>query len=384
MSAPAPGARALQRHLRRHRTRMPRAFRASLAVGLGLVAAYALVQLALQATDPALARGLLRLFLLTVVAGREPALFDAYQAEPPVPLAWASAMALLDDWATLFLAAPLAWLLVDRLRRVPALDALLRSFEHALNAHRAAVDRWGVAALAAFLWLPGWGTGPSLSVAMGVLAGIPTVRLLVALAASCAGVNLFWAVTLAGAAEAAPDRGAWDALPLALVGLLAAAGLVAALRQRHRRFVLEYPVPPGGAPPRLAAWGFERRGGVLRLDARRLEAAGGPSARHLAASHWAGELLLLPSMTPAWAGRLAALRVTGVHDLALLPPALLAGAMGMDMGMGPSAGTGTGPGSGARSEEGGGPGAPPVRRWVEEAQALLASGYGTAAPAAPG
>lgn len=333
MSQAAPGADAIRRHLKRHRDRMPRAQKVSLAIGIGLVAAYATVQLVLQMTAPTLANDLLRLFFLTMVAGREPALFAVYQTDHPVPVPWAATMAIVDDLATLFLAAPLAWLLVDRLRRFPALDGLLRSFEHSLNDHRAAVDRWGVLALALFLWLPGWGTGPSMSVAMGVLAGIPTARLLAALSASCAGVGLFWAISLAGAAEATPDRGLWEFLPLAVILLLVALAIVTALRHRHRRFLLEYPVPPADDPAdlaRLAARGFERRGSILVLDARRLEAAGGPSSRHLAQCHWAGDLLLLPSMTPAWAGRLAALGVTGIHDLSLLPAPLLREAMGVE------------------------------------------------------
>lgn len=331
MTAP-PGAAAIRRHLRRHRALMPRAQRVSLGIGVGLVVLYTVVQLVLHATSPVLARDLLRLFVLTIVAGREPALFAVYQTSHPVPVPWAATMAVIDDLATLFLASPLAWLVVDRLRRFSPFDSLLRSFEHGLNAHRAAVDRWGVVALALFLWLPGWGTGPSMSVAMGVLAGIPAARLLAALAASCAAVSLFWSISLAGAAEAAPDHGLWEYLPLAVITLLVALGIVAAVRQRHRRFILEYPAHTArdaAHAGRLAAWGFERHGGHLALDVRQLEAAGGPPARHLARCHWAGELLLLPSMTPPWAGRLAALGVTGIGDMALLTPALLRDAMGL-------------------------------------------------------
>ncbi|MHB1261152.1 MAG: hypothetical protein ACYC2H_05495 [Thermoplasmatota archaeon] len=334
---------------------MPRPQRISLALGVSLVAFYVAVQLILQATSPVLAEDLLRLFVLTMVAGREPALFAVYQTTHPVPVAWAAAMAIVDDLATLFLAAPLAWLLVDRLRRFSLLDSLLRSFEHSLAGHRAAVDRWGVLALALFLWLPGWGTGPSLSVSMGILAGIPAVRLLSALAASCVGVNLFWAISLASAAEAAPDDGAWEFLPLAVIGVLVGLGILGALRQRHRLFILEYPArasSDASHATRLAAWGFERRGPILQLDARRLEAAGGPPARQLARCHWAGELLLLPSMTPPWAGRLATLGVTGVQDLALLPESLLREAMGVED-----------------------PGAKvPIRAWLMEARAFAAEG----------
>ena len=350
MSESPPGAASIRRHLRRHRRRLPRPLQASLAIGLGLVAVYALVQLVLQLTHPVLANDLLRLFFLTMLAGREPALFAVYQTSHPVPVLWAAAMAIVDDLATLFLAAPLTWLIVDRLRRFSAFDALLRSFERALRGHRAAVDRWGVFALALFLWLPGWGTGPSMSVAMGILAGIPTARLLAAIAVSDAAVSLFWAISLAGAAEATPDQGVWEFLPLLVIALLMIAALATALKQRRHRFVLDYPshathlVQSG----RLAAWGFEDHGDGLRLDARRLEAAGGPPAHQLAQCHWAGELLLLPSMTPPWAGRLAALGVTGIRDLALVPPTILREAMGLDNG--PS---------------------PPVEAWIEQARHLV-------------
>jgi len=70
----------------------------------------------------------------------------------------------------------------------------------------------------------------------------------------------------------------------------------------------------------------------------------------LAQCHWAGELLLLPSMTPPWAGRLAALGVTGVHDLARLPEPLLREAMGIED-------------PGARV---------PIQAWLAEARALAA------------
>ena len=352
-----PGAAAIRRYLRRHRAAMPPAFRASLAIGLALVGVYLAIQLVLNAVDPVLARDLVRLFVLTMVAGREPALFAVYQTSHPVPVAWAASMAIIDDLATLFLAAPLAWLVMARLRRFGAFDALLRSFEHGLADHRAAIDRWGTVALALFLWLPGWGTGPSLSVAMGVLAGIPARRLLTALSFSCAAVSLFWALSLAGAAEAAPDRGAWAFLPLAVVAILVAVGVATAVRHRHRRFILEYPMAAPIDPVqamRLAAWGFELRQGTMRLDARRLAAEGGPSTRRLAESHWAGELLLLPSMTPHQAGRLAALGVTGPRDLALLPPDLLRQAMAAPPDL-------------------------PLSDWVREAQQWLA-----ASGAAPG
>jgi uncharacterized membrane protein len=354
-----PGAAAIRRHLRRHRAAMPRAQRISLALGAGLVAAYAAIQLVLQATSPRLADDLLRLFVLTMVAGRETALFAVYQTSHPVPVAWAASMAILDDLATLFLAAPLAWLVVDRLRRYAPFDSLLRSFEHGLNARRAAVDRWGVLALALFLWLPGWGTGPSMSVAMGVLAGIPAARLLGALAVSSGAVNLFWAITLAGAAEAAPDQGLWEFLPLAVIAVLVGLAAVATLRQRHRRFHLEYPADTlrdAAHAGRLAAWGFERHGDLLVLDVRRLEAAGGPSPRHLAHCHWAGEMLLLPAMTPAWAGRLAALGVTGTRDLALLTPSLLRGAMGVEAAD------------------------VPVEAWIDEARRFRPASGGATAP----
>lgn len=324
-----PGGRAVERYLRAHRAAMPRAFRASLFLGIGLVVLYLALQAILQVTSPTLAGDLLRLFFLTMVAGREPALFAVYQGSHPVPVAWAASIAIVDDLATLFLAAPFAWLVVTRLRRIPAFDGLLRSFEHALNDHRATVDRWGTLALAAFLWLPGWGTGPSMSVAMGVLAGIRTARLLTALAFSCVGVNLFWAISLAGAAEAVPDQGLWEFLPLAIVLILVVLAIVTARRNHHRRFILEYPAAWADVGhARLAAWGFESHGDVVRLDARRLAPQTGLFAADVAHAHWAGELLLLPSMTPDWAGRLATLGVTGIRDLAILPADLLRQALG--------------------------------------------------------
>jgi uncharacterized membrane protein len=320
-------AAAVRAYLRRHRSTVPRPYVVSFLLGLALALAYVVIQVVLHVTDPVLARDLLRLLALTYVAGREPALFAVYHTSHPVPVAWAAAMSSLDDVATLLLSVPAIWFMVDRLRRFPLVDAYLRSLERALHRRRAALDRWGLLAFAAFLWLPGWGTGPTVSGGMGVLAGLKPARLIAALSVSAVCVNTFWAILLSGPAQAAPRGGWWEWLPLAIIAALVAAALVSAFRHHRRRFLLEYDRPPELVPGHAAALlrrGFQEKDGVLVLDARRLAASGGPSSRHLALSHWAGELLLLPSMDASSAHRLAGLGVTGVRDLALLPPDLVA------------------------------------------------------------
>lgn len=325
-------AAAVRSYLRRHRSTVPRPYVVSFFLGLALAAVYVVIQVVLHATDPVLARDLLRLLALTYVAGREPALFAVYHTSHPVPIAWAAAMSSLDDVATLLLSVPAIWFMVDRLRRFPIVDSYLRSLERALHRRRAALDRWGLLGFAAFLWLPGWGTGPTVSGGMGVLAGLKPARLLVALSVSAVCVNTFWAILLSAPAQAAPRSGWWEWLPLAIITALVALAMVSAVRHHRHRFLLEYDQPPELVPGHAAALvhrGFQAKDGVLVLDAHRLEAIGGPSARHLALSHWAGDLLLLPSMEATWAGRLAELGVTGVRDLALLPPELVARAVGL-------------------------------------------------------
>jgi uncharacterized membrane protein len=319
-------------YLRKHRGAVPRVYKLAFAGGLAIAVAYIALQVALRWVDPVLANDLLRLLALTYIAGREPALFAVYHTDHPVPVAWAALMASLDDVATLLISVPAIWFMVDRLRRWPAVDAYLRSLERALHGHRRALDRWGVLAFAGFLWLPGWGTGPTVSGGVGVLAGLRPRRLLAALSVSAVGVNVFWAVALSGPAQAVPRGGWWDWIPLAVIAVLVCLAVLSAVRHHRNRHRLEYDRPAGMDARHasvLARRGFEEHGAVLVLDAHGLAARGGPPAHRLAWCHWAGELMLLPSVEPIWAGRLAALGITGLRDLALLPPELVSSTLGI-------------------------------------------------------
>jgi uncharacterized membrane protein len=266
-------------------------------------------------------------------------MLSAYAPPEPASAAWVTAAASLDDIATLFLAAALVWYAFERLRAVRIVDSFLRSVDAALRTRRKAFERWGTLALALFLWLPGIGTGPVLSAGMGVVGGIRLRRLLPALSVSALAVNAFWAYSIAGTVQLLPDAGVVELLAPLLIAVLALLLAFGLWRQSRRPPIIRFEALTERTfadAVRLTSLGYSQIGRTFRVDARDLARHTGLDPGRVAEVHWAARLLLLPSMRPEMAGRLASLGVSGRRDLLLLSGDTLAEALDLPPDTGPA------------------------------------------------
>lgn len=323
--------RVLRKRLRRRRLAAPPDVRWALSTGALLFLLYGGALLWLLLVDPLLGAAMLRLFFVTFIAGREAAMLSAYEPPDPAPAAWVAGMAALDDMATLFVAAAALWYGIERLRDVPALDGFVRLVDGALRRHRKAFDKWGTLALAAFLWLPGIGTGPVLSVGIGILGGIPLRRLLPALSVSAVAVNLFWAYTIEGTTRLFPDQRQLVPLTWAVASVVIIFAVWGLWRHRKARYLLQFEALPERTfsdSVRLSSLGFRQNGRTFMVDSRDVAARTGLDAKRVAECHWASRLLLLPTMPPEMAGKLATAGITGRRDLVLVPTHLACLALG--------------------------------------------------------
>ena len=109
--------------------------------GFLLTALYAALYFVVRSVDGAVAGNMLRMYGLTIVAGRETAMFDALnRGMEPV---WVYGLSVIDDVGSLLLALPFTWLVVRYLRRVAAIRGGLSHFEKQALLHREWVHRWG-------------------------------------------------------------------------------------------------------------------------------------------------------------------------------------------------------------------------------------------------
>lgn len=296
------------------RRRIPRAIQACAAVCVVLFVGYGLLYLTLRATDPDLARAMLRLFGLTIVAGRETALFDAERNG--MPLGMAIGLSIVDDLATLLLNITLVWFLVATLQRASHARRILARIETQALRRRHWVHRWGLLGLAVFYLVPGFGSGPAVAAALGVLARIPIARLALVLGCGVALVDLLWAVGVSFPARATADLAWLDWLPAIVVAVLGALSLVGLWRdRRHRGHVLLdwQPDCTPGHRDALATWGITLVDGLVDADLPRVAAATG-LPRKLAL--YAAELLVLEGLQPAQAAALVRAGVRGLRDAA--------------------------------------------------------------------
>lgn len=309
-------------YLKRHRPRFPPILRVVLLAGLAYVVTYLSLLAYLHETDRDLFEDMVRLYALTLLAGREPAMLAVYQPPTPVPLSWMLAVSILDDVGTLLLTLPWVWYAYQRLRGVGWLQSWLIGLEKTALQHRRWIRRWGLLGLAAFYWIPGLGSGVLAIVVMGVITHIPLRRLVPTLLLSAAGVAAFWAVALHGTIDAIPS-GPAEYLPTAILGIVIVLGAIAVARRRQTAHVLllEWPIDPAREDD-LRAFGITIADGVWAVDteilARRLgrDRLRRPEAKTLA------ELLLLPGMTPEVAHSMSEHGVGGILDLSVLDPAL--------------------------------------------------------------
>ncbi|HEX9815755.1 MAG TPA: hypothetical protein VGB18_02135, partial [Candidatus Thermoplasmatota archaeon] len=254
-------------YLRRHRPRFPPILRVVLLAGLAYVVTYLCLLAYLYATDRALFEDMVRLYVLTLVAGREPAMLAVYQPPTPVPLPWMLAVSILDDVGTLLLTLPWVWYAHQRLRGVGWLQSWFIGLEKTALQHRRWIRRWGLLGLAAFYWIPGLGSGVLAIVVMGVITHIPLHRLVPTLVVSAAGVATFWAFALHGAIDTLPS-GPAEYLPTAILAIVIVLGAIAVARRRHTAHVLllEWPVDRAREDA-LRGFGITIADGIWAVDA---------------------------------------------------------------------------------------------------------------------
>lgn len=276
----------------------------------------------LRATDPAMGQAMLRLFGLTIATGRETALFDAQRNG--MPLGLSIGLSVIDDLMTLLFNVVVVWLLVSGLGRVSWTRRLLARIETQALRHRRWVQRWGLAGLAVFYMLPGFGSGPAVAAGIGVLARIPVGRLALTLGAGVSAVDVLWAVGVYYPANAFPDIAWLDWVPLIVLSLLVAVTAFGLWKDRHNRGVALLDWDPRPSPQHEAAiaqWGLRRIDGLVEARLPQVAAATG-LPRSLAL--FAAELLLLEGMRPEVAARLVRLKVRGIPDLVRTPAGELA------------------------------------------------------------
>lgn len=297
---------------------VPRPILLSAAAGLALTALYVAAYLVVRQQDPDAAAAMLRMYGLTMLAGRETAMFDALnQGLPPL---WVFVLSYVDDFGSFLLALPFFWLLVRGLRARPRIRWLLARFEKQALRRRRLVARWGLVALALIYFLPGFGAGVPTTVLLAVLARIPLRRLLLFFGVATLLVDGAWAAGLARLSSALPDASWVDWIPAAVVLAVLASGAVGAWRHRHARHVAVLDIPLPDQQP-LAGHGFTREDDLTTVDLDRFRAATDPAERRMGILLQAAELALVPGLGPAGAVPLAQRGVAGLDGLASLDEA---------------------------------------------------------------
>lgn len=274
-----------------------------------------------RATDPEMARAMLRLFGLTIATGRETALFDAQRNG--MPLALSIVLSVVDDIMTLLFNIVLVWLLVTTLARTLLGRRMLAHLQTQALRHRRWVQRWGLLGLAVFYMLPGFGSGPAVAAAIGVLARISAGRLALALSGGVAVVDVLWAVGVYYPARAFPDIAWLDWLPLIVLALLVSVTGYGLWRDRHNRGVALLDWDPGASEAHtaaMAAWGLRPIDGLIEARLPQVaQATGLPRSSAL----FAADLLLLEGMRPEIASRLVRGGMHGLADFVRASPATL-------------------------------------------------------------
>lgn len=302
---------------------LPRPIRRCAYGGAALTVAYAGIYAILVIVGSPDAGRMLRMYALTMAAGREAALFDALHQGMSLPRA--IGFSVLDDIGTLLLTIVVVWTLYRGLRRVPVVQWFVLRLETQALRKRAWIRRWGLLGLGLFFFLPGLGSGVLAACLLGFLARIPVVRMLVALGAASIAVDAGWAIALVAPARAAAV-GSWvDWLPFVVLGLALTTACLGTLRDivGARPILMELPFEPSVAQQsRMGEWGLHANGGLLSVDAAHL-------ARVLGMGRWSGdvvgasELLVLDGMRLDWCRGLLKGGVHGWSGIAREPAVVL-------------------------------------------------------------
>ncbi|MEK6974811.1 MAG: small multi-drug export protein [Candidatus Thermoplasmatota archaeon] len=304
--------------------RIPWGIRSTALAGLLLTGVYAALYVGVRSVDPATASGMLRMYGLTIAAGRETAMFDALARGMHPGLVYG--LSVLDDFGSFLLALPFAWLVVRSLKRVSRVRWALAHFEKQALQRRHWVHRWGLGGLALVYFLPGFGAGVPITVLLSVLARIPFGRVVPFFAVATLVVDGLWALILTNALGILPDAAWVEALPLAVVGLVLLSAAIGAWRGRAERHValLDWSVSPtDGEAARLEACGIRVIDGLVRVDVDALAQHLGGKERRKGRLLGIGELLLL-GMTAEQALTLAQSGIHGIEDVAGTQPQALA------------------------------------------------------------
>lgn len=321
-------AQAARQFLGQRPPTLPPVMRWTLAAGLALFAAYGAMLVYFYAADRALFWDALFMHINSF-GGREGAMLVAYTGDDPAPFVWVAVWGLLIDLSHLFAILAIVWYLFAALARVPGPDRFLAGLEKAALKQRKWIRRWGLAGLALFYWLPGYGTGAFAIAAIGVLARIPPRRLVPVMALAAATVSLFWAWTLHKASAALPQEGWWSLLPILIIVVVVGIAIVSAIMQWRTRHILllPWPVPDHLWSPRFEGIGMRRVGDCLEVDSNVLAAKAGIDADRPRRVRSVAELMLMPGMDLDLARRLEGRGVVGMESLAQLPTASLLGAI---------------------------------------------------------
>lgn len=233
--------------------------------GALLTLGYVVVYLLVRSWDPTMAGNMLRMYALTILAGRETAMFDALARGMPPPLVYG--LSVLDDFGSFLLALPFAWLVVRTLKRSNAVRWALAHFEKQALLRRRWVHRWGLGGLAVVYFLPGFGAGVPITVLLAVLARFPFARLVPFFAVTTMLVDGLWALLLTNAVDVLPEAAWVEGIPLLVVAVVLSSAAVAAWRHRAERHVavLDWPLDPGESA-RLQPWGITVHDGLVRVD----------------------------------------------------------------------------------------------------------------------
>jgi hypothetical protein len=328
--ARGPAQAALRARVLHDRRRFPRVLRNLLWAALGLAVfalALGVVLFVLDRHTLGVVAGMLG---LTFAVGREAAILNAYGQDPAFGATWIAVAAVLEDLITLFLALPLFWLGIERLRGAPVLGGIILSLEKTAVEKRGFLRKWGLYGLVAFVWVPGIGAGVTLAAAMGLVSKIPLRRLTVALALGSAAVNVFWAVGLYYTSSLIPREGPWSYLPLVLVGVLAVLAVVFGLKQRRKRHlfpIVKVQVLEDEHADRLLAVGITDGIDLLYANRTTLAHKLGIKPTSLGRLRSVAELSMMKTVSPRHAEMLTEVGVTSIRELSVAPPELVADAI---------------------------------------------------------
>lgn len=307
---------------------LPPIVRWTLGAGLLLFFVYGVLLVVFYYVNRAWFHDAWQLHVLTFT-GREPAMLAVYTGDTPAPWGLVAILGVIIDLSHLFVILGVVWFLFAGLARVKGPDRFLASLEKSALKQRRFMRRWGLAGLAVFYWLPGYGTGAFAISAIGVMARIPLTRLVTVLALSATLVSLFWATFLHFVSKELPKEGWWTHIPLVVIVLVVLLAIYSGFSHWRTQHILllPWPVPDRLWRAEFESMGMRRVGDCLEVDSNVLGAlAGVPAARPRRVRSIA-ELMVMPGMRLDLAKRLEERGVVGMEALAQLPVASLVGAI---------------------------------------------------------